>query len=112
MTASAFIAAALRGETPPWPDGTSPAMIAGEAVAQGVAPLLASAPAVGSWPEPARRALREALLVEVARDTLIQPELVKLPGAFETAAVSLDLECFDRHALSLRCIDCTARAIG
>jgi hypothetical protein len=87
MTAFALIAAALRGETPPWPEGALPAMIAGEAVAQGVAPLLSSAPGIGGWPEPVRRALRDALLVEAARDTLIQPELARLAGAFETAAV-------------------------
>lgn len=87
MTVSALIAAALRGETPPWPEAESPEAVAAHAVAEGVAPLLSNTPALTGWPDAVRRALREALLAEVARDTLIQPRLQELVWALETAAV-------------------------
>lgn len=87
MTADALMAAALRGEFPPWPSHLDPGEVCRAAEDHGVAPLLAGTTAAAQWPAAARAGLQGALRIEAAREAALRPELTKVVRAFHDAGV-------------------------
>lgn len=87
MTAYALLVAALRRESPAWPQDLPEAEVCRVAEEQGVAPLLAGAAGTAMWPEGVRRFLRAVLRGEAARDAALRHEVVRLVGALADAGV-------------------------
>lgn len=90
MRPEELLVAALRGDVAPWPVAARPAFesaVLDAAADHGVAPLLASAPAVHHWPHPLQLALRNIRRDEAAVEAIRRQDLLRLLAAFHLAGV-------------------------
>jgi hypothetical protein len=85
-----LLAAALRGETAPWPrqgDELFQAAVLDAASGHGVAALLAATDAVDGWPDRVRRGLREARRGDAVLEALRRRQLQQVVAAFAGSGV-------------------------
>ena len=90
MRADELLAAALRDEAAPWPagaDGAFAAALFDEARRHGVAALVATAAAVGEWPEELRLAFLKARRDDAAIEALRRDDLRRLLTALHNEGI-------------------------
>ena len=90
MRSVELLAAAIRGDTAPWPpgaDATFQAALLHAANEQGVAPLLATTAAIDAWPDPVKQALRAARRDDAVLEALRRQMLQQVVAAFSAGDV-------------------------
>jgi hypothetical protein len=92
MRCEELLAAAIRGDTAPWPPGaaaTFQAALLYAANEQGVAPLLATTAAIDAWPSPVQQALRAARRDDAVLEALRRQVLQQVVAALS----AVDVQC-------------------
>lgn len=92
MRCEELLAAAIRGDTAPWPagaDATFQAALLHAANEQGVSPLLANTAAIDAWPDPVRQALRAARRDDAVLEALRRQVLQQVVAALSAG----DVQC-------------------